>query len=210
MKSRILLVTLFLMGSAAPADSSQPDGDVGRRLGDGEIVLLDFDTDQAGGSSRVQALVQAPARSVWEVITSCEQTFIFVDGLKQCEVLDDSGGRAVVHQVVKRGWLVPTQDFVFESLREPYQGIRFKLIEGNLKAMEGRWQFMETPEGLLVDYAIRIRPGLPVPGFIVSWVMRKGMPDIIACIRGLADGSGSLDRRQNDLDRCRGEARPDP
>jgi len=203
-------MTLFLLGLAASAESSQTGGDIGRRLDDGEIVLLDFDTDQAGGSSRVQALVQAPARSVWEVITSCEKTFVFVGGLKQCEVLDDSGDRAVVHQVVKRGWLVPTQDFVFESLREPYQEIRFRLIEGNLKAMEGRWQFTETPEGLLVDYAIRIRPGLPVPGFIVSWVMRKGMPDIIACIRGLADGSGSLDRRQKDLGRCRGEARLHP
>lgn len=210
MKSRILLLTLFLLGLAASAESSQAGGDIGRRLDDGEIVLLDFDTDQAGGSSRVQALVQAPARSVWEVITSCEKTFIFVDGLKQCEVLDDSGDRAVVHQVVKRGWLIPTQDFVFESLREPYEEIRFRLIEGNLKAMEGRWQFTETPEGLLVDYAIQIRPGLPVPGFIVSWVMRKGMPDIIACIRGLADGSGSPDRRQKDLGRCRGEARSHP
>lgn len=210
MKPRILLLAAILTGLTAPAGSAGTDGDIGRRLSDGEIVLLDYATNQAGGSSRVQALVQAPARSVWEVITSCEQTFIFVDGLKRCEVLEDSGERAVVHQVVKRNWLVPTQDFVFESLREPYQGIRFNLIEGNLKAMEGRWRFIETPEGLLVDYAIRIRPGLPVPGFIVRWVMRKGMPDIIACIRGLANGSGSLDQRKNDLDRCRGEAHADP
>jgi ribosome-associated toxin RatA of RatAB toxin-antitoxin module len=104
--------------------------------------------------------------------------------------------------------LVPTQDFVYESVREPYHEIRFSLVEGSLKEMEGKWKFSETPEGVLIDYSIRVRPVFPVPGFIVSWVMRKGMPDLIACIRGLADGSGSPDRNKNDLERCRGEKAP--
>ena len=70
--------------------------------------------------------------------------------------------------------------------------------------MEGRWQFTEGPGGLLLDYEIRIRPGMPVPAFIVSYLIRKGMPDLIACIRGLAGGSGSMERAQGDLERCQG------
>ncbi len=71
--------------------------------------------------------------------------------------------------------------------------------------MHGSWQFSELPQGLLVDYEIHVRSGLPVPGFIVSYLMRKGMPDLIACIRGLAGGSGSGERGKMDLGRCRGQ-----
>ena len=135
---------------------------------------------------------------------------MFVNGMKECEVIEDRDGRALIHQVVKTSWLAPRQDFVFESLREPYREIRFGLVEGNLKAMEGSWRFTATPDGLLVDYSIRVRPALPVPGFLVSWVMRRGMPDLIACIRGLAGGSGSLEDQQADLERCQDDAPPEP
>jgi ribosome-associated toxin RatA of RatAB toxin-antitoxin module len=205
MKSRVILTAAVLAMFSVPAGAAVPADEISQRLGEGEIVLLEADSSRSGGSARVQALVQASAESVWDVITSCERSFVFVDGLKQCRVIEDRDNRALVHQVVKKGWLFPTQDFIFESLREPYREIRFKLVEGNLKAMDGHWRFSETPEGLLVDYSIRVRPGLPVPGFIVSWVMRKGMPDLIACIRGLAGGSGSPDQIQDDLQRCRGD-----
>jgi len=208
MKPCALVVACVLLGFSPQAGTSGPARETAHRLATGEIVLLDADSSQAGGSARVQALVLAPVESVWNVITSCELSFVFVDGLKQCQVIEDFDNRALVHQVVKRGMLVPTQDFVYASLREPYREIRFSLVEGSLKEMEGKWQFSETPEGVLIDYSIRVRPVFPVPGFIVSWVMRKGMPDLIACIRGLADGSGSPDRNKNDLERCRGEKTP--
>jgi len=206
MKSRVILTSLVLAMVFGPAGAAEPADGISQRLGRGEIVLLEAESGESGGSARVQALVQAPAESVWDVITSCEQSFVFVDGLKQCEVIADRDNRAVVHQVVKKGWLFPKQDFTFESLRQPYREIRFKLVEGSLKAMDGHWRFSDTPGGLLIDYSIRVRPGLPVPGFIVSWVMRRGMPDLIACIRGLAGGSGSPDQVQDDLRRCRGAA----
>lgn len=183
-----------------------PDAETLRKLAGGEILLLDARSDEAGGSARVQVLIDASAQAVWDVIVSCAQSFVFVDGLRLCEVLEETRSRALVHQVVKKGWLVPKQEFSFESLRWPYREIQFSLESGNLKSMHGSWQFSALPQGLLVDYEIHIRPGLPVPGFIVSYVMRKGMPDLIACIRGLAGGSGSVEHAQADLGRCRGQA----
>jgi ribosome-associated toxin RatA of RatAB toxin-antitoxin module len=204
MNRRLFLLFIILLFHLKLPAAEPPEQETLERLGNGEILLLDASTDEAGGSARVQALVQAPVKAVWELIVSCEQTFIFVKGLKKCEILEDKGGKALIHQVVKTSWIVPTQDFIFESLRDPYDGIRFQLVEGSLKAMEGRWQFTEGPGGLLLDYEIRIRPGMPVPAFIVSYVIRKGMPDLIACIRGLAGGSGTMERAQGDLERCQG------
>lgn len=168
--------------------------------------MREGDAEQQGGSARIMILTRSSARSFWDVIVSCELAFVFVDGLQECEVLEDSGDRALVHQVVKKGWSVPTQDFVFESLRDPYREIRFNLVRGNLKAMEGWWRFTEVPEGLLVDYRIHVKPGVPAPRFLVRRNLSKGMPDMMACIRGLSGGSGPLE--QEDLQRCPGK--PDP
>ena len=205
MKRLLPIALLFLPAWLATAAAEEIVAEQLDRLLRGEAVLLDTESDAAGGAARVQILVHGPARAVWEVITSCELAFVFVDGIQTCEVLEDSGDRAVVHQVVKKGWPVPTQDFKFESLRDPYEEIRFALIEGNLKAMEGSWRFVEIQEGLLVDYRIRVEPGVPAPRFMVRRNIRKGMPDLAACIRGLAGGSGSEAMKAEDLDRCPGE-----
>jgi len=190
--------------AAAAVRASGEDPAVLERLRGGEIVASEADSDQAGASGRMQLLVKAPARAVWEVIVSCEQAFAFVQGLQSCEVVQDSGDRAVVHQVVKQSWLIPTYDFVFESLRRPYQRIDVHLLEGNLKALDGAWIFHETAEGTLVDYRIRIQPSLPAPRFIVRRNINRGMPDMLACIRGLARGSGSAGLERQDLARCPG------
>ena len=206
MKRFTCLIPAVLLGFSSLAPSAEPDAESLLRLGNGEILLLDAISSESGGSARVQVLVQSPAEAVWDVITSCEHSFVFVDGLKHCEVIEDSGHRALVHQVVKKGWFIPKQDFVFESRRTSFRTLHFELVEGNLKALEGSWDFSKIPEGLLVEYQIRVQPAFPVPGFIVSYVMRRGMPDLIGCIRGLAGGSGSPEKEKEDLGRCRGDA----
>jgi len=195
-----LLAALLLQ--VAPGLPEDPE--LRQRLMAGEILTLDTSSDEAGAAGRMQILVRAPARAIWEVIVSCELAHAFVDGLERCEVLEDTGERAVVHQVVDQGWLIPTYDFVFESLRMRYQKIDVRLIEGNLKALDATWLFQETPEGTLVDYRVRIQPSLPAPRFIVRRNVSRGMPGMLACIRGLAGGSGSPGLEGQDLSRCSG------
>jgi len=191
-----------LLLQTAPALPVDPE--LQQRLESGEIITRDASTDKAGAAGRMQMLARAPAQAIWEVIVSCELAFAFVDGLERCEVLEDSGERALVHQVVNQGWLIPTYDFVFESLRQHYRQIDVRLVEGNLKALDARWFFLETSRGTLVDYQVRIQPSLPAPGFIVRRNVNKGMPGMLACIRGLAGGSGSPGLERQDLARCPG------
>ncbi len=202
----IHLLTLMLGLTPAPA-LAEGGAEIHARLEAGEIVAFDTRSDSGGGSARMQMLVSEPARAIWQVIISCELAFTFVDGLQHCEVLEDSGDRVLVHQVVKRGWPVPKQEYVFESLREPYRSIEFRLVEGNLRVMEGWWRFEEGPGGTLVDYKVTIKPGIPVPSFIVRRNIEKDMPDLLACVRGLAAGPDHRHRVEKDLARCPG-ARP--
>jgi ribosome-associated toxin RatA of RatAB toxin-antitoxin module len=175
----------------------------------GEIISRETGGGEGGAAGHMQVLVRAPTRAIWEVIISCELAFVFVDGLEVCEVLEDTGDRALVHQVVNQGWLVPRYDYTFESLRQHYGRIDVHLVEGNLKALDGYWAFRETAAGTVVDYEIRIQPSLPAPRFIVRRNIARGMPDMLACIRGLAGGSGSPSSGKRDLDRCPGPVPPD-
>jgi ribosome-associated toxin RatA of RatAB toxin-antitoxin module len=208
---RLPLIFLFnavFAGVCCAAAPLAPDEDSAllARLLAGEVVARESSGDSSGGSARMQVLVQASPRAVWDVIVSCELAFRFIAGLRQCEVREDTGDRALVRQVVDQGWLVPTFDFVFESLRQPWQRIDIRLVEGNLAEMEGSWSFVEMPGGTLVDYEVRLRPQAPVPAFLVRRNISRTMPDLLACVRGLAEGRASEERRRRDLARCAGPA----
>lgn len=192
--------------SAAAAAAAQPVADAEwARLRAGEVVLLEARDTGSGGAAHARALVRAEAAAVWRVITSCEQAFTYVDGLELCEILEDAGDRVVVRQVIDKSWLLPRQDFVFESLREPYREIRVHLLEGNLDVLEGHWTFRPVEEGTLVDYTVRIEPSFPAPDFLVRRNLDRDMPGLLACVRALAGGSGSPDQAARDKARCPGD-----
>jgi hypothetical protein len=209
MKDIRLMAVFLALSCASPPCVAAAESESLSALQAGEIVLLESSADRSGAAIRAQMLARGQARSIWEVIVSCPKAFAFVDGLQTCEVLEDSGDRALVHQVVKKGWPVPIQDFVFESLRQPYREMRFSLVEGNLKAMQGRWTFNQGSEGLLVDYEFSLQPAFPAPKFLVRRNIRKDMPDMLACIRGLASASLSRAGREDDLARCPGNTPAD-
>ena len=204
-RDRLLAAVLaFGMATAAPAVGAEAD--LQARLAAGEVVALEVREvagRDGGGTARMQVLVQAPARDVWNVIVSCELAFRFIDGLRECDVLEESADRALVHQVVDQGWLMPRYDFVFESLRYPYERIDVRLVSGNLARLEGSWRFRETAAGTVVDHELHVRPAAPVPRFLVRRNLQGSMPDLLACVRALAGGSGSDQRRESDLARCR-------
>jgi hypothetical protein len=87
--------------------------------------------------------------------------------------------------------------------REPYTRVDFRLLEGNLKAIQGEWRFTELEEGagLLVTHAIQVQPSFPVPRWMIRRNMRRDLPDMLACLRGLTGGSGDLPQ-DADLARC--------
>jgi len=181
-----------------------PDPVTLERLKSGEVILETTRTDESGGAAKIVVFIQAPVEAIWDVIYSCENAFIFLEGLKLCEVLEQTSDYTVTRQVVKKGWLIPTQDYSFRTEREPFKHAEFRLVEGNLKAMEGSWDFIAMPDGVVVLHEIRIQPGVPAPRFIVRRLMRKGMPEMIACMRALAGGSGNADMKTRDLAMCPG------
>jgi hypothetical protein len=130
---------------------------------------------------------------------------VFVKGLKFCDVLEEEGTRTLTHQKVKTSWLVPTQDFTVETLRKPYERVDFERVSGKPRLMEGSWEFIPTDHGVVVVHELRVQPSVPVPGFIVRHLMKRSMPEMLACIRGLAGGSVSAASERLDLSSCPGQ-----
>ena len=172
------------------------------RLRAGEVVARSIRDDNSAGAARVLALFQTPAKRLWDVLLSCEQAFRYVKGMTACEVLESDGPKSRVQHIVKRPWPLSPLDIVFEASYDPYSTIDFRLLEGNLDRFEGQWRFSETEHGLLLDYEVHIKPKVLAPRFLIRHSIRRQLPNLIACLRALSNGSGSPEQQATDQARC--------
>lgn len=200
-------LSLFLFvfsGTAYPADISE---DELQRLQSGEILAQTIHSEKSGGAARVTALFRAQAEDIWNVIGYCKNEFIYVRGLELCEVLVPGLQYIKKHHRVNNNWYTPTIDFVFEARRTSPTHGDFNLVEGNLKVMEGQWDFqpLESGDGLVVSHDIRIRSRFPAPRWLVRRVLKGDLPNMLACIRGMAGASVTVEQSAADLARCPGD-----
>ena len=190
-----------------PIDGTVSSTEAMARLRKGETLVEDARTAEVGGAARVQTLMHNNLKELWGFIASCDMTFKYVKGLKTCELLSVEHGvnvdTATLHQVVKRSRIIPKIDYIMEVHRQPPGRIDFKLIEGNLQVMEGGWRFNVLPDeqGIVVTHEVRVQPGFPAPRWLIRRSMRKDIPDMLACLRGLTRGSGEFPSSR-DLKRC--------
>ena len=204
MKIYPILLGLFLSTALHAVESHVPDEAEMERLRQGEVLVQDANTRESGGSARVWLFSRSAPEALWEIISSCKYAYQFAEDLQYCEALSSTSDRIEMHQVVKKLWFLPAYDYRVELLAERHKRLDFRLLDGNLDVLEGRWIFNQTDDGTLVDYQVRIKPSMPAPRFLVRRGMHREMPDTMACIRGLAAGSGSIEEQQKDLSRCRG------
>lgn len=200
------LAVALLLAGAADTHAEPPDAAAWQRLRQGEVLVESINTTGSGGSVRVSALMYVDVQTLWTYIASCTAVFEYVDGMRECELLEvrtePGADVSTVRQVVDKGWLVPRLEFTMEVRREPWVSVEFHLLEGDLEAMQGWWRFEPQPEGaLLVTHQILLQPRLPAPRWLIRRTMHNDLPDMLACLRGLTGGSAEL-QQEADLARC--------
>lgn len=210
----VLFCLVFCVG-AQPARSEagrtflMPDAPTMERLLAGDWVLESGVSDENGAAASILIFMRTPVERIWATIISCADAELFVDGLEFCEVLEEDGDYAITHQVVDKGWLTPRMDFRFETRREPYSHMQFKLLEGNLKTMHGSWDFKTMPDGVLVRHVLVLAPLVPAPRWLVRRNLKKDLPNLMQCVRGLSGGSGAEPALAVDLKKCPGNRKAD-
>lgn len=182
------------------------------RLRAGEVVVIQSGIGESGGLVRAKVLVDAPAEIVWSVVGSCEHAMRYLHGMEECEVVVDEPRRALTHHVVDPGWLAPKADYWFETLREPYRRMDIRLTGGNLKHLEGYWQFVPMDGGLLMEHEVDLRPSIPAPRWLVRRKLKQDLPGMMTCIRGLAEEIAGVTTKesgvQDDLASCQHTGEP--
>lgn len=172
------------------------------RLKAGEVIVEETRLDETGGTVRVAVLMNAPAETIWRVISNCNDARRYVAGMLECEVLVDEDHRALTHHVVDPGWLAPKMDYHFETRRAPHHRMDFELTRGNLRQMEGFWKLEEVDSGVRVEHELRIQPRAPAPRWLIRRKLKQDLPNMMACIRGLAGGSMSSEMAAEDAAAC--------
>jgi hypothetical protein len=201
---RFLLSVLLVIAACSLTASAMalPDQQKLSRLETGEVTVETIRADESGGAARFQIYMKATIDDIRSVINSCENAYLFLNGLKVCEVLEQEGNRTLTRQVVKTSWLIPRQDFTFRTLRVSDRRSEFQRTAGSPRVMEGSWEFTELSGGIVATHELRIKPSLPVPRFIVRHLMQKSMPKMLTCMRALAGGSLSKTQQAADFASC--------
>lgn len=209
---KVLFRTLALMlctfiGMQPFAAASTYGADDMERLKRGDILLQTIHGDKSGGAARVTALFHAASNEIWDTIGYCKNEFIYVRGLELCEVLVPGLQFIRKHHRVNNNWYTPTIDFTFEATRTSPTHGEFRLVGGDLKVMEGQWDFQPLADSgtIIVTHDIRIRSRLPAPRWLVRRVLKGDLPDMLACVRGLTRASGNDRLLAGDLARCPGD-----
>ena len=195
------ILALLLLAGPLHADTL-PNSEMMSQLRSGKILQEYTRMNESGGAVQAKILIHTRVEDIWAILQGCGKAFIFVDGMEQCEILKKTDGYALIHQVVDTGLFAPQLDYSYESRIQAYSQMEFNLTEGNLRVLQGGWEFVEVNEGVLATYNMRVRLGFPLPRFLVRMSLRRMIPDMLACIRGLVDGSGSSEQKKEDLDQC--------
>jgi len=202
----LVLITALFPPIAASQQSGFSEEELDL-LNRGEILMQTIHADKPGAAARVTALMHTGADQVWRILGHCKYELIYVKGLKLCELLSGDQFQMTLRHQVRTSWYTPTQDFVFAASRDSTGTGMAKLVSGDLRVFDAQWKIDQIPaEGsVIVVHEIRVQPKLPAPKWLIRRTFHNDLPDMMACIRGLADASGSDHHIQRDLKRCPGD-----
>jgi ribosome-associated toxin RatA of RatAB toxin-antitoxin module len=163
---------LFLLGAAvcAPAQSAAD-------------IRVDCTPQDGGVQVNARAVVRAPIELIWQTLTDYDHLSQFVPGIDSSRVVSRQGTRLVIEQ--KGGahwwWFSYPIRVTVTSTERPYESIDVRLLEGNLRRLDGRYHIEARPDGSAeVSWQGLIEPDTPLPAFIRNPVLRRSISEQFA------------------------------
>jgi uncharacterized membrane protein len=136
-----------------------------------------------------QIVIEAPPKRCFDALVDYETFPEWQRAVRACEVLSrdhDGRGKEVVFEVDAKIKAVSyTLDYSYE---EPHL-ISWRYVRGDVRDVDGEFVFEDLGDGkTLATYALRLDPGLPLPGRLMTLlseqVMQGSMEDLKLRVEG--------------------------
>jgi ribosome-associated toxin RatA of RatAB toxin-antitoxin module len=171
-RSRLHLALLFLLGLATGASArSAADISVNASAQDGVVQVT------------ARAVVRAPIELIWQTLTDYDHLSQFVPGIDSSRVVSRQGAQLVVEQKGSAHWWIFTYPIrvTLTSTERPYERIDVRLLQGNLRRLDGSYRIAPRPDGTTeVTWQGLIEPDAPLPEFIRTVVLRRSISEQFA------------------------------
>jgi uncharacterized protein YndB with AHSA1/START domain len=182
----IVVLTLSGVARAAPLPA-----EANKTLKAG-LPWITVTLDPDGEAARIHAAIDIPAspERIWKAMTDCSYAAKLVTNVTRCRVLQSGAGWDIREHVTRGNMLLPTLRNVFRSDYEPYKRIRFRRVDGDLKAMEGEWTMTALDGGgwTRVTYQNRLAAKILAPPVVVRAGLRKDTPKVLVNLRNVVMG----------------------
>lgn len=118
---------------------------------------------------------------VWRVLTDYENLPRFVPGMQSSRIVSGRGEPLLLEQKGESGVLFfkLTTTTVSRILETPESEIRFELVSGNLKRMQGSWALSPHDHGTSVGYRAELVPEFAVPPLIGPAAMAQNVKAMV-------------------------------
>ncbi|PZR36324.1 SRPBCC family protein [Caulobacter segnis] len=149
------------------------------------------DPDGVAGHVKAVIDIDAPVQKVWRTMTDCAAAKVMITTLTGCRVVegDQARGWDIREHVTRRNLVFPGMRIVFRSDYEPYNSIRFRLVEGDLKVQQGEWRLQPLDGGrrTRVFYENRLAVDWPVPKALMREALRRDTPKVLMNLRRVCE-----------------------
>lgn len=143
----------------------------------------------------IKATVTAPHALIWSTLTDYGHLAEFIPGMQSSKITERRGSTAIVEQRGEAGFLVFSYgiDVVVASTEYHPDTIEIRVLKGNLKRLDGRYQVERgEKEGTwTVRWVGLIEPSIPLPQFLNVRLIRSSLVDQF---RGMID---EIERRDS-------------
>jgi ribosome-associated toxin RatA of RatAB toxin-antitoxin module len=168
--------------------------------------LYDFDppnVKMTKASSEI--VIMAPQQYVWDKLTNFSVYPRLFPRLKTCQVLKKEGNLVYIESYLKPQMFVsqPCQHTI-NDLEDKPDSLKWKLTDGNFKAVEGEWELKSIDDGqhTKVKYTIEVDPGPLIPRPIITVALKMVQHDAIHSVKSMVEeeynqingGAGAISR----------------
>ena len=156
-----------------------------------------YDYDPPGvklSKASTEIVIMAPQQFVWDRLTNFTVYPKLFPRLKTCQVLKKEGDLVFIESLLKPQMFVsqPCQHTI-NDLQDKPDSLKWKLTDGNFKAVEGEWELDSIDDGqhTKVKYTMEVDPGPLIPRPIIVMALKMVQREAITGVKAMVENEYS-------------------